>query len=496
MKLSADLAVNFHWGLLRGVRDFVRQRFGHAPESGTPVRSDRLFHERARWFEFVSRDEVAERLCGAAAQGDTARVRHLLRHPLSDPNAAVGGVTATRLAAEAGHLSTLETLLDDRRTDPSISDSALVSPLHAAVAAGREKAVGLLLGRGSALAKLPDIEGLSPWLQAVAGNQADIVLAMVRKGVDPRQIAPNGLDAIGLAIACNSRDALRVLLDTLHVDLLKPSGLQTEPAAGIPAESPIETALRLDRAELLVDMLDHPAGRFQLRVTPQIMDRAQQCGARGCLAVLQARRSTSPLEEVHAALEQKFGRTTTQSLTRASPTPAVEPTDAATGGPHETAPLFAAIENHDLETLCLLIADDPNCVNAADEQGVTPLMIAARCNAQALELLLSAPGILPAKKDAFGWSALLHAIEARQACHCEILMADPRVDLDHASTAVRLMENDGLAATLAQYERDLSLLSSERPEQLIQHYAAADPQSRTRMIVSAQRWLRQQRAMP
>lgn len=172
MKITSQLAVNFHWGALRPLKGASTC---HVPRQEAPVKPDPTFWQRVRWFECVTADQMNGRLHAAAAAGDGERVRHLLRHPLVKPQQEMNGRTAAHWAASAPNTEALAALLFDARVAIEATDHHGGTPLHAATGAGRLEAVQLLLSRTALSASQRDHHGTTPLMKAVLNDKPGIV---------------------------------------------------------------------------------------------------------------------------------------------------------------------------------------------------------------------------------------------------------------------------------------------------------------------------------
>lgn len=152
------------------------------------------------------------------------------------------GETALTLAASAGQIGAVLLLLRDGAT-VGIANGVGRTPLHIACMFGYPDVVAALLNNGADVDKI-DIQGATPLITAVSGtfflpesalmsvrennpnavvDQAAVVSLLIQHGADLSAKAPNGIDALGIAVR---------LGDSKLVELLKGSGTEVAKKSG------------------------------------------------------------------------------------------------------------------------------------------------------------------------------------------------------------------------------------------------------------------------
>lgn len=149
----------------------------------------------------------------AAAIGDLARVKELVRRDASLVNAASAeGHAPLGLAAFLGHRDIAEFLLDAGADVNAMSrgENAFTA-LTGAVAGGHAEVVELLVDRGADVNHRYEGGTFAPLLSAAAEGDPRIVRLLLEHGADPDARTPDGKTGLDLAVEHGHREAADLL---------------------------------------------------------------------------------------------------------------------------------------------------------------------------------------------------------------------------------------------------------------------------------------------
>jgi uncharacterized protein len=174
-----------------------------------------------------------------ARSGHASMVRWMLKKGVS-PNTEDMGFTALALAAEGGHASTVEALIEGKADVGWVQKKTGYTALMFAASRGRVMTVRALLKAG-ADPKVRDNEGGTA-LHAAALAEAPLTIRrLLEHGAQLDAKNHAGLSALDLALGAQNEDA---------VDALEKAGAKID-LSGENAAEAVEAALMMDRAELL-----------------------------------------------------------------------------------------------------------------------------------------------------------------------------------------------------------------------------------------------------
>lgn len=147
-------------------------------------------------------------IIGAAAEGDTATIKSILKaDPRALKAAAVGSITPLHVAAMGGHRPVAELLLD---AGAPVNPPGIVSPLTLAAGMGHIEVVKLLVQRGADVNAI-DADRGTPIATAAHGGHKEIVSFLTARGA--KLSGKKGVDALISAAKGAQVDTVRMLLD-------------------------------------------------------------------------------------------------------------------------------------------------------------------------------------------------------------------------------------------------------------------------------------------
>jgi hypothetical protein len=150
-----------------------------------------------------------EELLDAARNGDTARVRELLRKGANANAKDRGGWTPLHWAAFWGHVDVAKLLLE-HGADVNARDEDSRTPLHVAAAGGHAEVARLLLERG-ADANARGKDGWTPLHYAASYGHADVARLLLDHGADPSIRDKDGRTPLDIARATRHKEVARVI---------------------------------------------------------------------------------------------------------------------------------------------------------------------------------------------------------------------------------------------------------------------------------------------
>jgi hypothetical protein len=182
-----------------------------------------------------------EELLDAARNGDTARVRELLRKGANANAKDRGGWTPLHWAAFWGHVDVAKLLLEhgaDVNAKESVYDA---TPLHVAAATGHADVARLLLEHGADVnAKYGDSD-LTPLHVAALYGHADVARLLLERGADPSIRDKHGRTPLDIARATRHKEVARVIEEYMRGRRGVGVGAPATPV-GTPAQQPAPAA--------------------------------------------------------------------------------------------------------------------------------------------------------------------------------------------------------------------------------------------------------------
>ncbi|KAF2279455.1 uncharacterized protein EI97DRAFT_492076 [Westerdykella ornata] len=156
----------------------------------------------------------------AARMSSLDCIRVLLQHGANSNGMGIDWQTPLTIAAQHGHLDAVQMLLDDPRTDITVTGKSGRSALSFAAGNGHLEIVEALLGRGAFRPEDRDNAHWTPLFWAVQGDCASIVRILLKQPfVDINQVDKSGRSILSRAAGEGKRRALKLLLRSPSVDL-------------------------------------------------------------------------------------------------------------------------------------------------------------------------------------------------------------------------------------------------------------------------------------
>ena len=167
----------------------------------------------------VFQEEISENereLSRAAARGDAAKVKTLLRSGMLDVNSRNGyffnkDATPLHKAANKGHRIVVK-LLINRGADPNARDPYGETPLQTAAFYGHKDAVKLLLN-GGADPNGSDENGETPLHAAERYSRKEVVQLLLQEGAEVNKPNKNGLTPLHYAAIHGYKEMVQILLE-------------------------------------------------------------------------------------------------------------------------------------------------------------------------------------------------------------------------------------------------------------------------------------------
>jgi ankyrin repeat protein len=358
----------------------------------------------------------------AAKKGEGPIVKLLLATGKVDPDVKdEDGRTLLSRAAESGAEEVVKLLLATDKVDPAAQDTEGRTPLSRAAKKGGEEVVKLLLATGKVDPGAKDLDGQTPLSRAAEAGAEEVVKLLLATGkVDPDAKDEDGRTLLSRAAESGAEEVVKLLLATDKVD---PDAKDKE------GRTPLSKAAATGREEVVKLLLAtgkvDPDVEDKHGITPlgalvrQIRDQwlfslPRERG--GNLSQHDYLMQLMLLEQQNKKrmMMARYGHD--QTLSRKVM--------------HESA---TAIVN-------LLLATSKANPDARDEDGRTPLSIAAEVGVEPLvELLLSTGEVDPDAKDKDGRTPLSWAAKNGGEGIVEVLLATGRVDPDVKDEVVKLL---------------------------------------------------------
>jgi ankyrin repeat protein len=154
----------------------------------------------------VFADTTAAVLAQAAAEGDTARIRQLIRAG-ADPDAESDrGVTLLQWALLHRSAAGLEALLEGS-ADPARADSTGETVVHYAAKANNPRYLDILLAHQADPNTPNTVTGITPLMSALMGNREVQFRRLLAAGTSARLVDRFGNTALHLAAKINAHEA-------------------------------------------------------------------------------------------------------------------------------------------------------------------------------------------------------------------------------------------------------------------------------------------------
>jgi len=351
---------------------------------------------------YLGQAEAAEMLLAAGARVDD-RIVYTKRIVTPAEGILPNDTTALMMAAQAGHLTTVEVLLRHGGSVRAVDDQGWSALTHAAKH-GHEDIVRSLIHAGADL-KTPDKAGFSPLIVAARNGQGAVVRALLSAGceVDWRDKGEGGtalIHTIAIALYDARWNAVR---------------------EGRKFTGPLVDEARADViAALLAGRADPNA--VVPRVGQSPLMKAAQAGYNAAVELLLAKGADVNLRDADGA----------------------------------TALTYAADKSLEVVNTLPRKQADPNI---ADKEGTTPLMLASNLGTAASVKALITGGANVNAKAKSGWTALMYAAVTGDVQIVRELLAagaDPGFKNEEGQTAAMVAEKEKNPAVAAAIQRFIS----------------------------------------
>jgi ankyrin repeat protein len=214
------------------------------------------------WLEYMAMlDESIEEetpLSYAAARGQEALVKLLLRRDVNADSKNKNGLTPLWIAAAQGHEAVVKLLLNRSDVKADLMDALGRTPLQMAAAQGHEAVVKLLLDRNDVKANSEDKKGLTPlWMAAAQGHEAIVKLLLDWSDVKADSMDSDGQTPLWKAADLGHDAIAKLLLNRIDIKAdSKNRKRQTPIWIGAAQGHEAVVKLLLDRSDVKADSKD------------------------------------------------------------------------------------------------------------------------------------------------------------------------------------------------------------------------------------------------
>lgn len=306
-------------------------------------------------------------------------------------------LTLLHFAAMAGDTTGMRLLLD-KGSDVNAADKSGQTPLHKVRSVS---AAELLLAHG-ADAAVKDKDGRTPFDMALTGGHNGVARLLAKYAIFPAMTSRDSrtvqriLYAFPEVLGARDKDGATPLHYAADEGSKPVCELFISAGADVNARkndgvTPLHIAATLGKTEIVRLLLDHGAD-------PNVKDTKSRTPL--SLAVEHSHKDTAQL------LREAMGQN--------AKTPAGKKTGASRTSPPHTdqslRALFLAIMQDNLDGVTDMLSSDPSLAKAADQSGMTGLMVAVDAGKNDVAKLLVAKGADVNAKDNSGATALFHAV--------------------------------------------------------------------------------------